>query len=365
MKMVFACGGTGGHIFPAVSVAEEIKKRDPRVEIAYVCGKKDVESAILDPAACGKVFFVSSAPVVGMGWARGLFSTGAFFRSMGEAGRVLKRERPGVVVGFGGYVSFPVVLAARLFRIPTLIHEQNVVPGLANRFLSRWVSGAALSFEETQGYLPRIREVRITGNPIRSAIEEDYREKALEFFGFSQGKTTVLVLGGSQGSQSINAVFLKALGILPEALRRRLQVLHLCGRAAPQEPEEIFRRLGIAGRAFSFFQSMELAYSAADFAIGRAGATFLAEIGAKGLPAILVPYPYGNRHQYANAEVHRRRHGACVVEQKELTGERLAGLLEETVGRIGKDKGRGKGRKDQARVLLADFIFEAARGRLA
>ncbi len=368
MKILLACGGTGGHIFPAISVAEELKRRDPGAEILYVCGKKDIENAIFKVVREEKVLSVTSAPFVGRSslW-NPIFLVKLFLGSCQSAG-ILLRERPGVVVGFGGYFSFPVILMAKLFGIPTLVHEQNVVPGVANQFLSRYVDGVALSFEETGRYLPRAKRISTTGNPIRSAIERDTRAEALRFFGFSPEKTTVLVVGGSQGAESINTFFLEALPLLPAEAKAKLQVLHLCGRMSPEEPEAVLRREGISGKVYSFFERMDLAYGASHFAVGRAGATFLAEAAAKDLPAILIPYPYGSGHQRVNAQAFARTRRAAVVEQGDLTAEKLAGLLMEYMnGETGKRKAeRGAASLNGAknsRILLADLIEESLSGK--
>ena len=175
MKILLACGGTGGHIFPAFSVAEELKRRDPACEILYVCGKKDIEDAIFKMVKDEKVFSVTSAPFTGRSSLWNPVFLIKLFRGICQSAALLVRERPGAVVGFGGYFSFPVMLAAKLLGIPALVHEQNVVPGVANRFLSRFVDGVALSFEETGRYLPRSKGVRTTGNPIRSSIETSDR----------------------------------------------------------------------------------------------------------------------------------------------------------------------------------------------
>jgi UDP-N-acetylglucosamine--N-acetylmuramyl-(pentapeptide) pyrophosphoryl-undecaprenol N-acetylglucosamine transferase len=280
-----------------------------------------------------------------------------------QSAAILLRERPGAVVGFGGYFSFPVILTARLFGIPTLVHEQNVIPGVANRFLSRYVGGVALSFEETKRYLPAAKRLRTTGNPIRSAIERDAREEAMRFFGFSPEKTTILVLGGSQGAESINTFFLEALAHLPAELKERIQALHLCGRMDPAASEAVLRREGVAGRVFSFFDRMDLAYGASDLAVARAGATFLAEAAAKDLPAILIPYPFGSGHQRVNAEAFARTHRATVIEQRDLTAETLAALVTKYLAEGGPQGAKARGTAESngvknARGLLADFIEE-------
>jgi UDP-N-acetylglucosamine--N-acetylmuramyl-(pentapeptide) pyrophosphoryl-undecaprenol N-acetylglucosamine transferase len=364
MKVMLACGGTGGHIFPAFSVAEALKAQNPPCEIFYVCGKKDIENAIFKIVAGEKIISVDSAPF------RGTLSlwdpvfliklASGFMRSV----QAVREEKPDLVIGFGGYFSFPVVLAARFLGRKTMVHEQNAVLGKANRWLAPWVDGVALSFSETLRFLPNRGRRRVTGNPIRSSIERDCRDEALTYFNFSPEKVTVLVLGGSQGSESINTLFLKSLSFLPEEWKAKLQVLHLCGRMAPETAAADFKKSGVGAHVYSFFERMDLAYGAADLAVGRAGATFLAEIGSKNIPAILIPYPYGNGHQRVNAEVFGRdRPDTVVLEQQGLTAEILACSLTALLGRAAElRKRRAQSEAGlNARTALADFILEVAR----
>ena len=366
MKVFFACGGTGGHIFPAFSVAEELRARDPSLEIIYICGKKDIENAIFKLLRGERVVSIESAPFQGaLSLLNPIFLI-KLISGFGQSFVFLNREKPDLVVGFGGYFSFPVVLTARGMRIKTLVHEQNVVPGVANRWLARLVDAVALSFPETKNYLPVRKRQRVTGNPIRASIEKDLRQESLRFFNFEGVKTTLLVLGGSQGSESINQFFLEALRLLPERFFAKIQVLHLCGKMPVESAERAFKELKVEGRAYSFFEKMHLAYGAADLALGRAGATFLAEIGAKDIPAILVPYPYGSGHQRVNAQIHSRLHHSVVIEQKDLSAEKLAAVFNECVGRI-EEKKRSKAASPapqhsvSARASLADFIEELLR----
>lgn len=366
MKFIFACGGTGGHIFPAFSVAEELKRRDPGAKVLYICGKLDIENEIFQSVIREKVFSIESAPFKG---GRSFLSPIFLIKltkGLISAGNFLRIERPDAVVGFGGYFSFPVILAARMLGIPCLVHEQNVVPGFANRMLCPYVDGTALSFTETRAYLKRSVNARVTGNPVRISIERaPGREEALRYFGFTSDKRTVLVLGGSQGAESINTLFLEALEHLTPAFRKNFQALHLCGRMDPADARKRIEAAGVGARAFSFFDRMDLAYSVADVAVGRAGATFLAELATRRIPALLIPYPFGNGHQQLNAEVFSLKHHAVVETQKHLTAGKMARKLEglaadvEGLGnlRVGKSQ---PGLETNARELLADFITEIA-----
>lgn len=357
-KIILACGGTGGHIFPAFSVAEEILRRDSRTEIVYACGKKDIENAIFGMVRNARVISVESAPFRGAASLFNLSFLLKLFSGFWQSFSLVRREKPDLVVGFGGHFSFPVVLSARLLGVRTMLHEQNVVPGSANRHLARLVNGMALSFDETRGRMPVNGNTRVTGNPIRSAIEKDCRDEALRYFGFESGRPTVLVTGGSQGAESINGLFIAAAATLPEDLRRRLQVLHLCGRMPAAEAEAAYQKLGIRAKAYSFFDRMDLAYAVSDAAVGRAGATFLAEIAAKGIPAVLIPYPYGDGHQRDNARVFCADGRAVAVEQSVLTPQKLGELVKDRLDRP--QTLRAVSVPTRSRELLADFILTEA-----
>lgn len=367
VKFLFACGGTGGHIFPAIAVAEELKRRGAH-EIVYVCGKKDIENAIFSVVRAERRVSIDSAPYRG----RRSFFDLRFYASLlagfAQAGRLLSSERPDAVVGFGGFYSFPVLGMARLRGVPSILHEQNVLPGRANRVLARWVDSVALSFEATRRTLSGRRRTVVTGNPIRASIERECRAEALRTFGFSPEKKTLLVLGGSQGAESINVRFGEALSLLDGSAKQSLQVLHLCGKMPTHEAEAICRRIGVAAKAYSFFDRMDLAYGAADLCLGRAGATFLAEIRAKRLPAVLVPYPFGDGHQRANAHAFAEVADARVIEQEDLTAQSLAEALLFYLNKVENPSGRvnlesGSARKKtvrNSREDLADFILQTA-----
>ncbi len=368
MKIMMACGGTGGHIFPAFSVAEEIKERDISAEIVYVCGKLDIENAIFKIVSDEKVVSVESAPFRG---ARSLFSPIFLIKliqGLWQSFRILQNEKPDLVTGFGGYFAFPIVLVASWMRIPTLIHEQNVIPGKANKALAGIVDGVALSFPETRQWLDPKGECRVTGNPVRLAIERDCRPEALRFFGFDDHRVTLLVLGGSQGAESINVLFLGALPLMADSVKNKIQVVHLCGRMAATTAEEALKKHGVLGKAYSFFERMDLIYSVSDLALGRAGATFLSEISVKKIPAILIPYPSADEHQLANAKAFCRGKDSVYREQKDLTSGKLAEELVHFINKVFAEKSgqtdiRQNGHAEQvnSRSLLADYMVEKLR----
>ena len=364
MKIILACGGTGGHIFPAFSVAEEIKRRYPNASLIYVYGKKDIESAIFSIVSQEKRISIESAPFRGSASLLNPVFLLKLFQGCWKSIVLLFKEKPDLVAGFGGHYSFPVIMAAWILRVPAVIHEQNVVPGKANRILARFVKKIALSFPETEKYFSVQNNFQVTGNPIRSSIERDCRKEALDFFKFKADKLTLLVLGGSQGAESINILFLEALRFLNDAIKQKIQILHLCGKMSPITAQEVFDQAQVDGQAFSFFERMDLAYGAADFVIGRAGATFLAEAKAKNIPAILIPYPFADSHQIQNAKAFCLEVEGVIKEQARLTGEELARTMEEWLSKFDKNHRGGPrhefntNRLPNARVRLANCMLE-------
>ena len=357
----FACGGTGGHIFPALATAQEIRRRDPSHRVFFLCGRRDIENEIFRAVPPADVLTVDSAPYRGLSsfadprflirLAKGFFQARAYMR----------KWRPGLVTGFGGYVAFPVIWAAASLGIRTTLHEQNARPGRSNRYLAGLTRSVALSYPESALFFPGAKSIKVTGNPIRPEIETGRRGEAMTYFGFSPHKKTLLVLGGSQGAESVNRLFLDGLEHWSREMKDSIQVLHLCGRMSPDEARERCQAQGVTGAAFSFFDRMELAYAVSDLCVGRAGATFLAEIAYKDIPAVLVPYPHGDAHQKENARIFAKTHPAWVEEQATLTPERLARLLEEIFkGRGPKAAEAAAGKRLNAREQLADFLEECA-----
>jgi UDP-N-acetylglucosamine--N-acetylmuramyl-(pentapeptide) pyrophosphoryl-undecaprenol N-acetylglucosamine transferase len=361
VNFLFACGGTGGHIFPAMAVAEELTKRLPDAKVYFAGGDREIENEIFRSVPSSSVVSVESAPFRGAS----SFADPRFLlklaKGYSQSRALLKKLRPALVVGFGGYVSFPVLMAAKQMGFKTALHEQNVVPGRANRMLAGWVDAVASTYEESKASFKNVRNLRVTGNPIRASIEADRREEAIGHFGFEGGRRTLLVLGGSQGAESVNKVFLASLEFWTPEMKQGLQVLHLCGKMAPSEAERACADAGVPARAFSFFDRMDLAYGAADLCVARAGATFLAEIAVKGIPAILIPYPYADGHQRANAKVFAASHRAMIAEQLTLKPDKLAEYLGSFYGGAAAEDRKPDAHAKGARARLAEFLEECAR----
>ncbi|MFQ5990777.1 MAG: undecaprenyldiphospho-muramoylpentapeptide beta-N-acetylglucosaminyltransferase [Candidatus Methylomirabilales bacterium] len=359
MKVVLAGGGTGGHVFPALALARELRARD--IEVLMLGTARGLEAAAF-PA---EGFTLETMRVEGLrgrrirGQARSL---ALLPRALIHALRLLGRHRPRVVVGVGGYAAGPVAMAAVLRRIPLLIHEQNCSPGFTNRVLARVAHTVAVSFEQTRTYFSR--EVVVTGNPIRREILEADRRKGLEAFHLEPEKMTVLIFGGSQGARRINRTVTEALPHLMR-WRDRLQFIHASGERDHAFVEEGYRPWTGEARILPFIEDMALAYAAADLVVCRAGATAIAELIAVGKPALLIPFPFAtNDHQRGNAEVVTSVGGARLILDRDLTGDRLALELQEllddptaltAMGRAAQSLGR-----PQAASHLADLVCQLA-----
>lgn len=321
-RLLLTGGGTGGHLFPAVAAAQEFCRQFPDTQVLFVGTRRKVDRAGL--AAYG--YAGDSIVCHGLKGKNPLelFKALAVLPlSLFQAARILRRFRPHVVLGVGGYVTGPVVAMARTLGIPTLIHEQNSVPGLANRQLARFADRICLSLPDSGGVFPESKRV-FTGNPVRRNILE---------LAAAPAKTpsvtkTVLVLGGSQGAQAINRLLPEAVRVMPESSRRNLRLIHQTGAADCAEVSERYRHMAMAAEVAPFFTDMAAVYAQADLLVSRAGATTLAELAVLGKPAILIPYPLAaDNHQEKNAEHYVRGGGALLLRQREVDGAGLAGAL--------------------------------------
>ena len=321
---MIAGGGTGGHIFPALALAEAFQDRDRHNEILFVGSRRGMESKILAPAGNSwRTIEVSSLKGKSFwGKVRSLMTVP---RSLWQSFRLLRSFRPDVVIGVGGYASGPVVLAAWALGIKTAVQEQNAFPGLSNRLLGRFVNRAFISFAGSTRYFPR-GKVRLTGNPVRKKIRPGAHP--------SSGKDapfTVLIFGGSQGAHPLNRAVTEALQHLQE-FRGWLRLIHQTGEADFEEMKRAYQGRGFTAEVYAFIREMDRAYTEADLVLCRAGATTLFELMAMGKPAILVPYPYAaDGHQMLNAQTLADAGGALLIPEKELSGEKLAQVLKQLV----------------------------------
>ncbi|MEW6424854.1 MAG: undecaprenyldiphospho-muramoylpentapeptide beta-N-acetylglucosaminyltransferase [Bacillota bacterium] len=327
MRFIVTGGGTGGHIYPALAIAQGLKEKYPQAKILYV-GKERGLEADLVPAA-GFEF----VPVRVRGLQRRLSPANLLVLGRAAAGffqarRIIAGFKPLAVIGTGGYVCGPVLLAAVFLGIPTLIHEQNALPGITTRLLARFVKLVAVTFADSARYLPRKARVRHTGLPVRPEFLSVRREESRRALGLPEEGLLVLSFGGSQGARTINT----AMGEVMKRLRDRKDVhfLHVTG---PGQYEEFRRSFPIPENGNTtikpYLYEMPLALAAADLVVCRAGAATLAELTVTGVPAILVPYPHATgNHQEFNARVLGRAGAALVLKDEELAGEMLANQIE-------------------------------------
>jgi UDP-N-acetylglucosamine--N-acetylmuramyl-(pentapeptide) pyrophosphoryl-undecaprenol N-acetylglucosamine transferase len=363
VRVVITGGGTGGHLFPALAVHAALARRRPEAQALFVGAAGGVEATIL-PRLGHPFRGLHVRQVTGKGW-RGRVGALLLLPSVvAQASRLLREFGAQVVLGVGGYASFPTVLAARLSRIPAVIHEQNAYPGLANRWLGRVASAVAVSFEAAAAWFPAGR-VSVTGNPVRPEIRPGDAAEARRRLTLSAERFTILVFGGSQGAHRINVGIMEALPRLA-AVSDHIQFLHGTGERDLAEVRQAYGRGGFQALVEGFFQDMARAYAAADFVIARAGASTIFELAAMGKPALLVPYPYAaNDHQRLNAEAMVEAGAAWTLPDQYCDGQRIAASVQaalekpELLGRMGA-QARALARPDAADRIV-DLLEQVAK----
>jgi UDP-N-acetylglucosamine--N-acetylmuramyl-(pentapeptide) pyrophosphoryl-undecaprenol N-acetylglucosamine transferase len=327
MKVVIAGGGTGGHLFPGISVAEEFKERRLAKEIIFVGTAHGIEARVI-PREGYTIKFVRAEGFVGKSLFKKVRALVVFLVSIFDSYRIIRSVRPSLVIGVGGYASIGMLLSAHFKGIPTMILEQNSVPGFANKFLGKFVDAIAVTYQESMSYFPD-EKTFLTGNPVRQHILAKDDQKAGSLFPLDKKLFTVFISGGSLGASSINNAMIDALNYLLD-LRQNIQFLHQTGERDHENVTEAYRRLGFNGIVVPFIYQMAEAYALSDMVICRAGATTLAEITAIGKPAILIPYPYAaSNHQEYNARKLEDMGAARLILDKALTGEALADIIRE------------------------------------
>jgi UDP-N-acetylglucosamine--N-acetylmuramyl-(pentapeptide) pyrophosphoryl-undecaprenol N-acetylglucosamine transferase len=315
MRVVIAGGGTGGHLYPGLALAEVLVARGHAV--TFVGTPAGIEARVV-PGAGYPLRLLTGRQLRGGGPGRALLAAAALVRGTAQAVALLGELRPRLVVGVGGYASVPVVLAARLRRIPVVLLEQNTIPGAANRLLGRLAARVCIGFPESAAAFPRGRAVH-TGNPVRAAILHAAR--------VPRERPGLLVFGGSGGAHKVNEATVDAMRVLGVAARH-IDLTHQTGPADVEGVRAGYAALALAPRVEPFIDDMAAAYAGADLVVARAGATSCAELLAVGLPAILVPYPYAaDDHQRRNAEALVHAGAAEMILDRELTGERLAAAI--------------------------------------
>jgi UDP-N-acetylglucosamine--N-acetylmuramyl-(pentapeptide) pyrophosphoryl-undecaprenol N-acetylglucosamine transferase len=317
MRVVIVGGGTGGHIYPGIAVAQELKRWDPRARIIFIGSRGGLEREIVAREGY-RHFEITSSGLVRRQWQEQAVAVGQIVQGFGEAIRVLRRVQPQVVLGLGSYVSGSVMLAAGALGIPRMIHEQNVIPGLTNRLLGHIVNRVAVSFDASVTHFPKGKAL-VTGNPVRPAICQ-VRVRPHE----PNGRFHLLVFGGSQGAHHLNVAMLEALQHLIDR-QDNLHIVHQTGTNDFANIQRAYTEAGHPGAVHAYIQDMAAAYSAADLVICRAGATTVAELTVTGKAALLVPFPYAtHNHQEQNARSLAAVGAAELIQDQLLTGSLLA-----------------------------------------
>jgi UDP-N-acetylglucosamine--N-acetylmuramyl-(pentapeptide) pyrophosphoryl-undecaprenol N-acetylglucosamine transferase len=367
MKLIVAGGGTGGHLFPGISVAEEFVSRDAANEVLFVGTERGIEARIV-PQLGMKLEAISASGVRGKnGFAqiKGLF---LFMFGYSQSRQILKKFRPDVVLGVGGYASAPLCLAARGMQIPYFIHEQNAIPGLTNRLLARFSNKVFISLEESQRFFPAERTL-LTGNPLRQSILELVTTEDSSPSVARGNEFRILVFGGSQGARSINQAMMAALPSM-SAMKQRISIVHQTGKNDLTEVADAYGKSGIKSTVLPFIDDMAAAYRQADLIICRAGATTVAEVTAAAKACIFIPFPHAvDDHQRKNAEA-LLEHDACLMLlEQELSGERIAAEIEkimaapdrlETISR----NARSMARLDAAKIIVDEMIGTKGTGHV-
>lgn len=325
ISLVIAGGGTGGHLYPGIAIARELQRRRPGSPLLFVGTSRGLETRIV-PAEGFPLALIEIGALNRVGWRQQLRTLTALPRTCLEAARILRRQRPDLVLGVGGYASGPVVLVAALMGIPTLVAEQNALPGFTNRLLARFVDAAAIAFEEARRYFGR-RAV-LTGNPVRTEFLSLAPRPPRE----AGTLLRVLVTGGSQGARAVNRAMVESLPLLQQA-GAPLQVTHQTGVRDLGWVADAYREAGFPAEVVPFLERMEESFAKADLVICRAGATTVAELAAAGRAALLIPFPQAaDDHQRKNAEAVVRVGGGVMIAETDLTPARLARELLDLAG---------------------------------
>jgi UDP-N-acetylglucosamine--N-acetylmuramyl-(pentapeptide) pyrophosphoryl-undecaprenol N-acetylglucosamine transferase len=327
----FAGGGTGGHIYPAVAVAEQLLRIEPKAKIHFFCSTRSIDSRILSHTG----FEFTSLPAVGFTLRpRGLVGfCSSFISSYKVAKKAILKNRNTVVIGAGGFVSAPVCLAAHKNGIPIGLLNVDILPGKANRILARWANEIFVQFEQTKKFYDKTKAaIDVVGCPLRSGFANPQPQRAIEQLNLEKGKKILLITGASSGSENINRAICLLLQKL-EAFAGDWQIVHLAGRNNLEKVQSNYKEAAISHKVIGYYDDMPDLLAAADLVIGRSGAVSVAEFAAAGVPSICIPYPYHkDRHQYLNAGVFVEAGAAVIVDDlpdENKRAQRLWSALDE------------------------------------
>lgn len=363
LNIIIAGGKTGGHLFPGIAVAQAVQELKPDAKILFVGTDAPFEIDTL--ARYGfEHKAILSRPVKGGNIFNKVWSLSLIFISLIQSMWIIRSFKPDFVLGVGGFSSFAVVLSAWLMRKPTAIQEQNAVPGLTNRMLSRFAATIFTSFEDTKG-LKNNPKVRFVGNPVRKSDSSAETRALKGLVHFSEDRPTLLVTGGSQGAANINRAFVSALEQMADI--EKFNIIHQTGKADAKHVLSQYREKAFKVNAGAFFENMPQLFKVADIVIARAGAGTLAELAEQGAACILIPYPHAaDNHQEENAKALEKKGAALMITEDHLTGSTLKQAIDELI----EDKPR---REDLSEMLkscampdadekIAAHIIEASMG---
>ena len=360
MRLIIAGGGTGGHLFPGIAVAEEFLERDPSNEVLFIGTEHGIEARAV-PAAGYRLEIISAAGIRGKGGLSQIKGMALMLYGYAQSRKVLKAFRPDMVLGVGGYASLPMVLAARGMQIPRYIHEQNAIPGMTNKMLAKFVDQVFITLEESAKFFPKDSTL-LTGNPLRRQILQQAATSAGEELRLGgQGRFRLLIFGGSQGAHAINMAMMAALPFL-ERTSDKLEITHQTGAKDADQVAEAYRKHGFDAAVRPFIDDMAGAYQRADLVICRAGATTIAELTACGRPSIFIPFPHAvDDHQRCNAEALLKKGAGFMLLERELNGESLAGMICELMGDPEKLQRTGKlafslAKLDAAKIIVDEMM---------
>lgn len=357
MRLLIAGGGTGGHLFPGIAVAEEFLARKKGNEVLFVGTWKGIEARVL-PKLGYRLECITAAGIRGKGNVARAKGIAKFLYGYAQSRKILKEFKPDIVLGVGGYASAPALLAARGMQIPRFIHEQNAIPGFTNKMLGSVVERVFISLEESRSFFPEARTL-LTGNPLRRQILEQVALAPLQER--SDDAFHLLVFGGSLGAHRINMAMGEALPFLHD-LKGRLRVTHQTGENDLEEVTAVYEEQGVNADVVPFIDSMADAYRWADLVVCRAGATTIAEVTACGKPCIFIPYPHAvDDHQRRNAEALLKCGAGFVMTEQELSAELLAKAIRELMNdpaqlKVVGEAAQGLARLDAAQVIVDEMI---------
>jgi len=370
MKLIIAGGGTGGHLFPGIAVAEEFLARDPANQVLFVGTARGIEAKAV-PAAGYPLELISAAGIRGKGTFSQMKGTAMMLYGYAQSRKILKRFKPDMVLGVGGYASLPMVLAARGMQVPRFIHEQNAIPGKTNRLLARFANQVFITLEESATYFPKDSTL-LTGNPLRrqilNMIGSENTPKAASkvddalppIQGDGHRSFHLFIFGGSQGAHAINSAMTEALQFL-QSSGTKLSITHQTGEKDHAEVAAAYRAAGVEATVTPFISNMAAEYANSDLIICRAGATTIAEATACGKPCLFIPFPHAvDDHQRKNAEALLKKAACFMMLEWELSGKTLAETIRKLVAEPELVRRTGElafslARLDAARIIVDEM----------